>query len=139
MTNKLAKLVLLIHLIEVSLSNQLTSYLSTLNSTSTLIVTNKYDCRYYYTKKTVFAGIQQIIDYLIEDYTNKDGKLSKKPTTIIMQLKLYNSKGTNVCYVSQDMTLYNPFVLGKHNPNYKVERNKYDPKCCLDLENTYDL
>jgi len=38
------------------------------------------------------------------------------------------------------MKIFNPFVLGKHKPEYKeTRRKKGDTKCCIDLEYTYDL
>jgi len=81
-----------------------------------------------------------MINHLVEDYKSGKGSLSKKPATIIMKLSLYNSGATNKCYISKNIVIYNPFILGKHDPKYKEHRNKEgDKKCCLDLENTYDM
>jgi len=96
---KLAKLILMLQIMQTCLSNRITSYFSEPYNTSTLIVDNDYDCKYQYGRNTAFEGVQAIIDHLIKDHKSNDGKLSKKPSTIIMNLNLYNSGGTNICYV----------------------------------------
>jgi len=81
-----------------------------------------------------------MINHLVDDYKSGKGKLSEKPSTIIMKLNLYNSGTANKCYMSKLILVYNPFILGKHNPKYKEFRNEEgDKKCCLDLESTYDM
>jgi len=78
-----------------------------------------------------------MIDHLLDDYQSDNGKLSKKPQTIILTLSLGSANST--CYLTKVQNIYNPFVLGKQNKEYKHTRNEEGDRCCFYLENTYDL
>jgi len=80
-----------------------------------------------------------MIDRLITDYNSGIGYLSSKPNTIILTLSLQHNVKQTMCYINSNINVYNPFILGKHNPHYKKNRTKVGDKCCINLENTYDF
>jgi len=80
-----------------------------------------------------------MIDHLIDDYYKySNGKLSKNPKTVILNLKLSSISGDK-CYLNKSSKIYNPFILGSYNSGYKRYRKKSGDRCCFGLENTYEF
>ena len=69
MQSKLAKLVIIVQIIQRCFSNKVRSYFENPDNSSVLIVNNDYDCANYYDgKRNVFYGVQAMIDHLVHDY-----------------------------------------------------------------------
>jgi len=101
MYTKVPKLLIIIHMIQLYFSTKIRSYFPNSNNTSILTVSSYYDCGKQTNPYNPFQAVNDIIDHLIADHKSNNGKLTKKPSTIIIKLNLFNSKGLNLCYISK--------------------------------------
>jgi len=70
----------------------------------------------------MFDEIQNMINYMVSDYSATNSKIKQKPYKVVMKL-LLSFNGVS-CHIANTVDIYNPFVLGAVDSTYEASRNK---------------